>query len=35
LDACRLELPEGKTAIADQRFVGRQLRISPLEQAEL
>ena len=35
LDACCLELPEGKAAIADQRFVGRQLRVGLLEQAEL
>ena len=35
LDACGLELPEGKPAIADQRFVGRQLRVGLLEQAEL
>jgi hypothetical protein len=35
LDASRLELAEGKPTIADQRFVGRQLRVGPLEQAEL
>src|SRR4029450_2330806 len=35
LDACGLELPEGKTAIADQGFVGCQLLVGPLEQAGL
>jgi hypothetical protein len=35
LDASRLERPEGKTAIADQRFVDRQLRVALLEQVEL
>ena len=35
LDACCLELSEGKPAIADQRFVGRHLRVGLLEQAEL
>jgi hypothetical protein len=35
LDACRLKLSEGEPAIADQRFVGRQLRVGPLEQARL
>ena len=30
-----LELPEGKPPIADQRFVGRQLLVDPLKQAEL
>src|SRR5262249_54938736 len=34
-DACGLELPEGKPAIADQRFVGRQLLVGLLEEAEL
>ena len=31
LDACGLELPQGKTSIADQGFVGRQLLVGPLE----
>jgi hypothetical protein len=35
LDPGGLELPQGKPAIADQRFIGRQLRVGPLEQAEL
>jgi hypothetical protein len=34
-EACGLELPEGKPASADQRVVGRQLRVGLLEQAEL
>jgi hypothetical protein len=34
LDARLVELAEGKPALADQRFVGRQLRVAPLEQAE-
>jgi len=35
LDARLVELAEGQPAIADQRFVGRPLRVAPLEQAEL
>jgi hypothetical protein len=35
LDACRLERPEGDTSIADEGFGGGQLRVGPLEQAEL
>src|SRR5206468_9959137 len=35
LNPCCLELAEGEAPIADQRFVGRQLRVDPLKQAEL
>jgi len=35
LEPGRLELPEGKPPIADQRFIGRQLLVDPLKQAEL
>src|SRR5262249_9197873 len=31
LAACGLELPQGKTSIADQGFVGRQWLVGPLE----
>jgi hypothetical protein len=30
-----LELPQRKPPITDQRFIGRQLCLGPLEQAEL
>jgi len=35
LQPCLLELPKGKTPIADQRFVGRELLVGALEEAEL
>jgi hypothetical protein len=35
LNACGLELSEGKPPIADQGFMVGQLRLGPLEQARL
>src|SRR6266852_6817467 len=35
LQPCLLELSKGETPIADQRFVGRELLVGSLEEAEL